>query len=830
MAVVASVSSDQEVETPQSFVDAALSTINEIRRKNFIRCFVTEVLLALTLGWIALGVWSWTDSDIGPSHYLVFVTAAISYFLFHRPKAPKAIERNNLVTFLELNYPQIDTSLLTLSPRDDASKHAKWLEATQAHVAQTREQQDSTFHQHTQRLLMPVAMLLFLFFMNPGQMFTPFAQAGNVVGRMFSAAKIRVVEGAMAPEEWAKARSISTSSPAKIELMMENLIEISVPERGQTNGHKVELRRISNKDGTIDPAAFQTFQVGTDAQHADGETPSISFQVNESVAIFIPQISSSKPLAYLNVRALPVPNVELQLMTQVEDPWPDEKPLPFKIFVDAENPLQQINLIIKAEGRVTRELVSNVLAQDMKEVTTDYTLSLEPYVQEDIAEVEIVAEAIDRSLPAPLIGRSQPLILKVASAYGRYKETLATMRELKSIADEQLGKQAANMPQQAEEAINKAAKQAENSPFFDGLDRVQIQLFQNEVRALKNETNAGKLIELSNNLNQFLFEHESLDDRERDRDFFVAIRTLSRLVEKPHAERNASVSLVVDRLLTYLDGRQKRWEMRVSRLAKGSRPKSWESINAQKPFHRGIKVVEEKDRAKTPAMTSQALETLSNVTRDYRRWIEELEAKEDESRNKEEEQRQEGLVSARNEIKELQRRQAEISTFLDRAKDQDSAELAQQWPSNRASQNTNMTGTKRLENQMRSIAPGAGERLTAAAEAMQITIDAGNASQFDNAESASDMAGRLLRQADNAAEQSQRSPMNRGRRRRVAGDNYYGQAVVGGDVEIKRDYQVDKRYREEILDEVRQTLGNQTINDSEENRHLLENYLRQVVR
>lgn len=811
MAVDTSISHHEEVTTsPESFVDSALQSINDNRRKNFLRCLLTEGLIAVALGWIALGAWSWSDRDIGTTHYFVFASVAITYFLINRPRRPLDIERNNLRTYMELNHPTFNL---------------------QTHIGQSHARQDAQFRWHSQRFAVPALVLLAMFVINPGEMFTPFAQAGNFIGRLISAAKIRVVEGAMTPDDWAQPVSMSTRRPAKVELLMENLVEITVPIRaGEVVGPKVELRRISNKDGTIDPTAFQTFQVGNESQRADGGSASISFQVNESVALFIPQISNSRPLAFLNVRALAVPNVELQLMAQAEDPWPDERPIPLKVMVDAENPLQQINLVIKSEGRTTRELVSNVLAEDMKEISTDYTLGLEPYVQEDIAEIEIVAEAIDRSLPTPLVGRSQPLILKVASAYGRYKETLATLREIKSFADEQLSKNAADLPDQAMEAITKSLRQSENSPFFDGLDRVQMQMFSNDIRSLKAEPNASKLIELSNNLNNFLFEHESLDDRERDRDFFVAVRTLSRLVEKPHNERNATVSMVVDRLLTYLDGRQQRWEARVNRLPKASQPKSWSNIQAQKPFHRGIRTVEEKDRAKTPATTAQALETLSATTRDYRRWIEELEAKEDEARAKEEQQRQEGLVSARNELKELQRRQAEISTFLDRAKDQDPEQMAQQWPSNRANQNTNMTGTKRLENQMRSISPGAGERLSAAQEAMQITIDAGNSSSFDNAESASDMAGRLLRQADNAAEQSQRSPMNRGRRRRVAGDNFYGQAVVGGDVETKRDYQVDKRYREEILDEVRQTLGNQTINHSEENRHLLENYLRQVVR
>ena len=58
----------------------------------------------------------------------------------------------------------------------------------------------------------------------------------------------------------------------------------------------------------------------------------------------------------------------------------------------------------------------------------------------------------------------------------------------------------------------------------------------------------------------------------------------------------------------------------------------------------------------------------------------------------------------------------------------------------------------------------------------------------------------------------------------MTGDSYYGQSVVGGDIEIRREYQVDRRYREDILDEV------QNAEYDEDNRTLLESYLRHVVR
>jgi hypothetical protein len=86
------------------------------------------------------------------------------------------------------------------------------------------------------------------------------------------------------------------------------------------------------------------------------------------------------------------------------------------------------------------------------------------------------------------------------------------------------------------------------------------------------------------------------------------------------------------------------------------------------------------------------------------------------------------------------------------------------------------------------------------------------------------MAGRLLRQAEQAAQRARDSGQDRGRRRRVNGDNYYGQSIVGGDVEIKREYEVDRKYREDILDEVSRS----RVDDDD--KILLDRYTREVVR
>lgn len=602
----------------------------------------------------------------------------------------------------------------------------------------------------------------------------------------------------------------------------------------QTSSGSEAAPSASPEDAAADarPPVFQRFQmipVRDASRTPESNEPtrfSISFAVAEPVDLFIPQLEGDRPLAHLKVRQLPIPKVTLSSLSEPEDPWPDDQPLNLRIKVDAENPLQLVRLLIKSGSRVSKELVANVMAEDRTELVTDYRLVLETYVESDLAQVEIIAEAIDRAVPTPLAGYSEPLRINTASAYGRYRATLQTLRELKQQLDDTLGKQAGQLPKEAREHARKAADQSEKSPFFDGLDRVQIHRFENKVEELAAQSAFEGMLDLSQQLNDFLFEHEILDDRERDRDFFVATRSLSRLVEEELKKRPVAIKTVTDRMKRFLDDRQQRWEKRVERLAPEQKPPQWETLSKEQPFHKSMERVQELDeRARTdPKARSEQMAELSKTVVDYRAWIEDLEAREDRMREEEERQRQEGLASARNTLRELQQRQGEVSAELDRAGERQKDQLDEQWTSTRMKQNANAKETKRLESQMRTLAPNAGARIEAAHEAMEATLKAGDEGNYALSESSSDLAGRLLRQAERAASQSQQKRRSRGRRRRVTGDNYYGQSVVGGDIEIKREYQVDRRYREDILDEI------QDANLDEEQRALLENYLRQIIR
>lgn len=667
----------------------------------------------------------------------------------------------------------------------------------------------------------------------------------GVVSRLARGASLRVLAGATsANNDPSQSFSLTQDNPPTVELLAENLVEIQVTDGSSRSAAPVVLlKKVAAKSGgqkvpiaeeTTDAPSetdiYQSFQllpVRDDV--SDGEALGryrIAFAVNESVQLYIPSFAGDRPLGTLNVRQAPVPKVRIETVGSIEEPWPDDQPIPLRIHVKAENPIQTVRLIIKSGQRLAKELVANVVSEDKTELTTDYRLILETYVESDLAQVEIVAEAVDRAVPTPLVGYSEPLKLSTASAYGRYRETLSTLRSLKTLIDDTLSKSDTSLPDEAKKLATKATIQSEKSPFFDGLDRVQIYRFAATIEDYFTSNSSEKLMEISESLNDFLFEHEILDDRERDRDFFVAMRSLSRLIEQEASKRPIPVSTVTDRTRKFLDDRLFRWTKRIERLGPNNGPEKWPSIRDQKPFHQAMFTVDKLEASNKPTLdrTSDMLTVLSKTTVEYRSWIEELEAREDKVREAEEQARQEGLANARDVLRELQQRQGEVSQGLDRAGERPRGQLADEWPGLRMKQNTNIRDTRRLEGQMRALSPTSAARIGGALEAMDETMKQGDGEDFQVAESASDMAGRLLRQAESAAQDSQQKRRSRGRRRHVTGDNYYGQSVVGGDIEIRREYQVDRRYREDILEEV------QSSQYDEENRALLENYLRHVVR
>lgn len=543
--------------------------------------------------------------------------------------------------------------------------------------------------------------------------------------------------------------------------------------------------------------------------------------------LWISSIPSLRPLAELRVLTLPLPEVSLEWpqRSSQNGPWHDDVPMFLKVRAQSELPLARVSLVIKTAHARVEERVATIMTDDHFDVRSDYSLILEPYLTEDLEEVEIVAEALTKV--QDLLGVSAPLRVQVSSAYGRYRRTLGMLSELKGMVDQAVGGGDAESPlsgtpsagvrldDKAQSLVEEVMVAADDSPFFDAFDRMRLRDIQESIVALKGAESLETLGVMSHELNEFLLLHEMLDDRERDRDFFVAARGLTREIASEGGVNKKSEA-AIDRLLQFVDERHKRWVRRIERIRSDLVPKRWIEVRDNRPFSTGL-------RALRRLGVQAAGGTLARIVSEYQAWIESLEEAEDREREQRDAQEQEGLASAKDALRELQVAQGKISESLDKASEREQQSLVEGWPSVRMKQNTNREGTSRVEAELRRLSPRAAARVKAARESMSKVVESGEGEAFPEAESWSDLAGRLLRQAESATSERDRNRSQR-RRRSVSGDRYYGQAVVGGDVEIRHEYEVDRRYREDILDDVRGA----EIPDSE--RPLMESYMRRVVR
>ena len=643
------------------------------------------------------------------------------------------------------------------------------------------------------------------------QSYLLFSSPGNLL--KFTS-KLEVLQGSLDKDdqmsyEFSKAKDI------KLKLADKNLLKIVITTTQKLSG----IPAIKVKDGNTILHDFQMSELPS--KDPNEKVYGLEFSIKDSSKIYIPAFSS-KSLADVHIKKLPVPKVSLTSRVDLTQPWHDDKPLPLQIKVDAKNPLQQIKLLIVSGQNRSEELVARVMKEGLKKYDSSYPLILESYVAGDNAEVIVVAVAIDKATPTPLVGQSKPLRIKTSSAYGRYLSALRSLKNVKEIVDQNISKQLEKLDKKAMEHMNKAVKMSLETPFFDSIDRRELlRNFQPKLQKLLDGTSTDDRADFLAELSEFLYEHELLNDRERDRDFFVAARGLSRMLEKPKARRRGSVENLVGGLKEYLVERKRRWKIRTDRMPKDMLPKNSKEMLGDYLDKKLAKV----ENLDTQKQRNAAQAELSKTVETYRKWVENLEVSEDKSQEQTAKKRQKALSNAQNALKELQKRQSEVSKILDRAQTKNKKDLSFQWPTAKAIQGSNQKKTTQLENQLRAHSPRAARRIKAAAQSMDRVMKSGANDDFVKAESHSDYANRLLRQAQSAAQQEQRkNGSGRRKRRRVGGDNYHGQRIKG-DVKFNvGGYEVDKLYRELILD---RAMGN-SMNDDEAK--FMNQYLRQIVR
>ena len=528
----------------------------------------------------------------------------------------------------------------------------------------------------------------------------------------------------------------------------------------------------------------------------------LTIRVDKQTELVIEELHGEKILANIALNPTAVPQVELTFASKITLPYPDEKPLPLRISARAQTPLAKVSLQINIGSESHTELINTIIRNDKHTFQTVYRVLLEPYVNSDLTEVELLAVVRDKN---GIVGRSEPLSLQFISAYGRYQQTLLVLSELKIKLQEKIENPRGVALKELTLLLTHAISLAGISPFFDAVDRFKLKGMQTLL-----QQSSPDLLLITEKLNAFLFEHETLNDRERDRDFFVSMRRLVWAISA-----NKDLKPLVRQIKKFLNERRARWKERVEIIASSARPPTWATIKRERPFLQSLSRIEKEAVDDKESIVRQSIV-------DYKEWLVELEEYEDNFKQKLQAEVNRKVTNARNELRSMQKRQASISIYLDKADARSRKELTSGWTTTRMQQNTNIKQAKNMSNSLKQVSALAAARMQTALRAMQMVNTCGKKKDFTCAETQSDLAGRLLHQARSAT-RSQLA-QRRGRRRQTGSEQYFGQPVISGRVELQRDYKVNRKYREDILEEI------QDSKLLEKHRDLLDSYLRKIVR
>ena len=816
--------------------------IDKIKTKSYLGELAIQFVKAMLMAAIMVSVWQWLHPFQETASLFLAILCFLLTLIWKFPKRPAAIKAKEALLGLESKYkdsafPPLDSDdelKSELSPSKEtfalnAAAKVEWSELLSREIGLIRRVEKARILMRASSLIIPCLIAVSTMRFSQPSVANTYMQVQGMVRNFIKGSSLEILSGEYKVDQ-PKAFNLGKVTH-EIELIEDNLIKINLDGKNDSELPVVKLI----KPGGIPPENEQTFLAAPSRNKDTGQIEpglfELTFSSPESSDLYVPSRFGSKRLAHFNVKSSPLPKVSLSIaLDHPNDPWHDEDPLPLTVKVEATNPLKTVKLKVLTAQKEYSEMVANFLKNNQLTYTSTYPLELKSFVDSDIADIELIAVAEDQGVPKNLTGESKPLKIKVASGYGRYQISLQKLRKVKQSLDDALNSQNFKLNADVSSTFSDALKTSESSPYFDGLDRLNLTKMGEEIKLASERKKLEDLMGINSKLNDFLFEHEMLDDRERDRDFFVAVRALSRVIELDASKRPIKASYVGGRLISFLDARNERWKKRLARLPPDQQPKNAEQIVMKLPFHKSIQsAVELSEKAgeassESLANSNSAMQKLAATVEKYREWIDSLEKAEDSVRKEKENERQKAIANAENKLKELQQAQAEISTRLDKAETRKD-NISSEWTQTAKNQSQNQGKTKNFIPEMASMSPEGAKRLDAAAQAMAQALEAGGSKQFPQAETMADLAGRLLNESKRALSEQKQQDRGREPRKRTqtSGDKYFGNSV-GGELEMKREYSVDRKYREEILKSVEE---NPT---SKEDLPLLNNYLRKTVR
>ena len=564
----------------------------------------------------------------------------------------------------------------------------------------------------------------------------------------------------------------------------------------------------------------------------------LSFRAAKNSALFVDAISKTKPVAFISLGSPSVPEVGLLWNGAPSESISDHETLSLRLSAVSPFPLVRLNLVIQTQRGEFVETVTRILAADQLSIVHNFPTVLAPYITSDEEHIHLYGEAISMDQTQELVGRSEPLALTVVSSYGRYQRTLSALKETRSLT---LSWQDTSSAERLEELKALIKSESAATPFFHSHDRRVMAEITSMMVASQMENSSFRQ-DLARQITEFLELHEAIDDRERDRDFFVAARAYSRKVS---GGKDLSLAGDAEGIKEFLQAREARWLERAKKLQALTGQSSFREENSSvleesafsKRWDRLHQKIMEEDSL-ADSGTEEGREELAAMVAEYRQWLSKLESAESRAKENHRLVRSQSLMKASKALKDLQSKQDRIAARLDplgmssagsKGGDQRQSGQSQagQWPDIKADQIAAAEQGAEIQKMLQNVKNLSTDRLDQAAEAMAAVVESGDQSDFERAEIMADKASRLLREGRQEARKQQQSGRKRDQdpRKSPIGDGFYGPSIV--DLQTEREHVVDDTYRGAVLRQLRQNSGGE---ESKEDPAVQRRYLREVLR
>lgn len=618
-----------------------------------------------------------------------------------------------------------------------------------------------------------------------------------------------------------QARDIELSSPSLITL---KVLTQDKQQEGDPSEFTVAVQRPESERGYSYQMTFVEPGVYTASIHLD-----------HTASIRVLSHSAMLAQATLKLTGDSAPAIDLLAVQSSVDGWLSSEPFPVQLKALSKNGLADIGVILNSEAQSSpeRELVAAIKEAGTTSFAVDYEIDFSQYLTGDSQEFTLVGYATDYSSPEPLLGLSQEIVVTVISAYTYYKQTLGQIRtitdQLDTLADPSRLDKAQTL-QSTSELWTSVLQRSKAALYFDRVDHATLRSFHARYQTSTTDTEWSRLNlnELKLDIRQFLHEHETIDDRERDRDFLTFLRDLS-LTTRDNLS-SSSLEPTFSRAKEFLAERSARWDLRLRALR--SMP---DSESSQKAYARGSRIDFRADLEATrqhlgeegklnPSLRHQAfLSSLLSLGESYTQWLELLEDAEDQARQSNQQRLTQGVQKLGTKLRQAQKQQRIISKALE-GRVRSGQTTSKLDILTLQSQNKDLL--EGLQTELQALMGSPSPRLAAASRYMESVLISAKDSAWASAETASDRTARLLRSAQQDLNKAlRRAQGQRSRRKRVVGSGYHGTKIDGGTIDLKRDHRVGKRYRQDILEaHEQQVVPNQTEQE------LLDRYRRIVIR